>query len=231
MNKADEFKYTGTDNLEVMTEAVNYNRYLARLIEKYRFGACNVVDFGAGIGTFAEAVNTAGAEVVAVEPDEDQRMRLSLKNIKAVGDIKDLPDNSIEMVYSINVMEHIEDDVSALRDIYSKLKPGSGVFIYVPAFQIIFSAMDTKVGHYRRYKRADLSAKMQQAGFKIVEARYADSLGFFASFVLKYFGRDDGGLNIAAVKIYDRFIFPLSRALDFFVSRVVGKNLIVYARK
>lgn len=231
MNDMDGFKYTGTDNLEVMAEAVNYNLYLSGLVKKYCAGSKSVVDFGAGIGTFAAPLNSGERAVIAVEPDVEQRARLSLSGIDNVADIKELDDASVDMVYSINVLEHIEDDRLALRDIRSKLKPGGVVFIYVPAFQVIFSAMDRKVGHYRRYRRADLDDKMKHAGLVVLESRYADSLGFLASFVLKYFGSDDGSLNKSAVKIYDRAIFPVSRLLDFLVSPLFGKNLIVLARR
>jgi hypothetical protein len=118
-----------------------------------------------------------------------------------------------------------------LRELHSKLKPGGKLFIYVPAFQLLSSAMDKKVGHCRRYGRAELTDKVNAAGFRIVDSRYADSLGFLASLVYKWQGNDSGDINRGALKVYDRFVFPLSRAIDVFASSFVGKNLTLVAEK
>lgn len=118
-----------------------------------------------------------------------------------------------------------------LRALHSKLKPGGKLFIYVPAFQLLSSAMDKKVGHCRRYGRAELTDKVKEAGFRIIDSRYADSLGFLASLVYKWQGNDSGDINRGALKVYDRFVFPLSRAIDVFASSFVGKNLTLVAEK
>jgi hypothetical protein len=74
-----------------------------------------------------------------------------------------------------------------------------------------FSAMDRKVGHWRRYRRGESADKVADAGFKIIASRYADSLGFLASLIYKWQGNDSGDINRGALKAYDRFVFPLSR--------------------
>ena len=76
MKNSHEFSYSGTDNLEVMAEAENYNAYLAQLVKKQIAGAMRVVDFGAGIGTFAQPLSAAGLDIMGVEPDSGQRQRL-----------------------------------------------------------------------------------------------------------------------------------------------------------
>ena len=69
----------------------------------------------------------------------------------------------------------------ALRAVYRCLRPGGRFYLYVPAFPLLFSAMDRKVGHHRRYRLAGLTSQLQRAGFRVLRARYADSLGFFAT--------------------------------------------------
>jgi len=231
MTNSHEFSYSGTDNLEVMAEAVKYNAFLDRLVRQHIAGAARVVDFGAGIGTFAQPLSAAGFDIMGVEPDNDQRQRLLKKGIPCVVDISEVEDGWADAIYTVNVLEHIEDDRTILRTLHSKLRSGGKLFIYVPAFQLLYSAMDKKVGHCRRYGRAELRDKVKAAGFRVVDSRYADSLGFLASLIYKWQGNDSGDINRGALKVYDRFVFPLSRAIDVFTSSFVGKNLSLVAKK
>src|ERR1044072_2462266 len=75
--------YTGTDNLEVMKEAVNYNRYLLELIRTHAGDSQRIVDFGAGSGTFAAPTAQAGFDVTAVELDDDLRAHLARLDLPA----------------------------------------------------------------------------------------------------------------------------------------------------
>src|SRR5689334_21663708 len=97
---------------------------------------------------------------------------------------------------------------------HRKLKKGGRLLVYVPAFQILFSSMDRKVGHVRRYTRQDLAEKVTAAGFRVVDNSYVDSIGFFVTLLYKLIGSDSGDINRKALIIYDRVLFPLSRLLD-----------------
>ena len=113
----------------------------------------------------------------------------------------------------------------------AKLAPGGRLFIYVPAFPVLFTSMDAKVGHVRRYTRATLHASLTNAGFAIRTLRYADSLGFPATLAFKLFDNGRGDVNRAMLRFYDRLAFPLSRALDALTHRWFGKNLLALAVK
>ena len=58
----------------------------------------------------------------------------------------------------LNVLEHIEDDLGALRNIYSALSPGGRAIVLVPCGQEISGQLDVILGHYRRYSTAQLRA-------------------------------------------------------------------------
>jgi len=223
--------YTGTDNLEVMREAVNYNRYLVDEVGRFGEKTLKLFDFGAGIGTFAEQLREEGYEVVCIEPDSNQLERIRDKGFEAYPGLNAITGEGIEFLYSLNVLEHIESDRLALRDIFDRLKKGGRVLLYVPAFQILYSSMDERVGHYRRYRKRELEMKLEEAGFEIERARYADSLGFFASLAFKWFGSNDGSINKKALVAYDRFVFPVSCWFDKALSPFFGKNLLVVAKK
>jgi SAM-dependent methyltransferase len=223
--------YTGVENLEVMREAENYNRYLQSLVGRHAAGATRVVDFGAGSGTFAIPCVAAGLDLTAVEPDEHLRGMLAAARIRAVADVAALPDEAFQFAYTLNVLEHIEDDVDALQRLRAKLVPRGRLFVYVPAFPVLFTSMDLRVRHVRRYTRATLQASLEAAGFEILTMRYADSLGFAATLLFKALDDGSGGVNRRLLKLYDRLVFPVSRALDTLTHRWFGKNLLALAAK
>lgn len=224
--------YPGTENLAVMAHAVNYNRFLLQLVLRHAPKNQRMIDFGAGIGTFAKQLIQEGQSILAIEPDPDQRAMIEREGIEAVAHLETLPDGQADYIYTLNVLEHIEDDQAAIHTCFAKLKQGGRLFIYVPAFPSLFSSMDAKVGHFRRYLKHDLRQQVAQAGFAVEACRYADSLGYFATLLFKWLDqRNDGSFSVWQVLIYDRLFFPLSRLLDCICSPFFGKNLLVIARK
>jgi hypothetical protein len=192
-----------------------------------------IVEFGAGTGTLVEVMEQEhGLKPVCVEIDPKLIEILKSKGFQTYTDIKMLP-NSAKFFYTSNVLEHIKDDVDALVQIKSKMLPGALLAIYVPALPILYSEMDAKVGHYRRYTKKELEHKVKAAGLKIDNCYYNDFMGVPAMLSLKIFGYK-GKSGIGSKKsliIYDRIIYPISIFLDcLFMKRVIGKNLLLIAR-
>jgi SAM-dependent methyltransferase len=224
-------KYTGTDNLEVMALAVNYNAFLTELVLRYAGDAAALLDFGAGIGTFAATLVERGRAVSCIETDTDQAGMIAAKGIPVQQRVSDYPDNSFDFIYSLNVLEHIEDDVQALTELRRVLKPQGKIFIYVPALNVLYSSMDRKVGHHRRYSRRSLQHLGRSAGYRVSHCRYADSLGFPATLLFKLTNNTSGDLNPGPLTLYDKWIFPLSRLGDYLTSRLFGKNVYCVLEK
>ncbi|MDO8954805.1 MAG: class I SAM-dependent methyltransferase [Gammaproteobacteria bacterium] len=231
MNSHADFTYSGAEELLAMENMVNYNNHILGLLKKSKPDFECVVDFGAGIGTFAKLIRPFSKEFTCVEIDKNQQAKLQKMQFQVLDGLDKLPDNSQSLIYSINVLEHIEDDTAAATLIRDKLKPNGKLFLYVPAFNSIYSAMDTKVGHFRRYDKNSMQKLMQSAGLIIDEMYYADSLGYFASLAFKYCGNKAGEPSVKQLKFYDRVIFPLSRVLDIGFSYFLGKNVVVVASK
>jgi SAM-dependent methyltransferase len=87
-----------------------------------------------------------------------------------------LPSESFDAVVMLNVLEHIEDDISALAQVHRILKPGGIAVIEVPAGPHLYDAYDKALKHFRRYKISELTAKLQSAGFSVERQSH---LGFF----------------------------------------------------
>lgn len=221
----------GTENLEVMAEAENYNAFLLDLVRRAAPEGCRVLDFGAGSGTFAKPMAREGREVVCVEPNPVARAQLAAEGLEVHATLAGVPMWSVDGLYSLNVLEHVSDDAAALRALYDCVRPGGVFVLYVPAFQWLFTSMDRRVGHLRRYRRAELVELVTAAGFEVRRARYVDSLGVLATLVYRLMKNDDGQINRRALRLYDRLIFPLSHVVDRLIGGVVGKNLLIESRR
>jgi SAM-dependent methyltransferase len=225
-----EAQYSGVDILESLESAHNYNDYLTRLIRESA-ESTDLIDFGAGIGTFSKRLRTAGYNVKCIEPDSLQRRRLEEQGFDTLENISGVVDNSASFVFSLNVFEHIQDDVVALREIRQKLKPGGTLLIYVPAFACLWTSLDEKLCHYRRYTKKTLRHLVEQEGFVIEDARYADSLGFIATLVFRLLNKNASVLTATSISFYDQWLFAPSRVLDRLFGRWFGKNVYVRCRK
>ena len=101
------------------------------------------------------------------------------------GTIDDLDDGVLlDRIYYIDVLEHIERDNVELENAVSKLSRSGSIFILVPAHQFLLSEFDISVGHFRRYTVKSIS-NIIPFGYKIVSAKYLDSVGFCLNAVLK----------------------------------------------
>jgi SAM-dependent methyltransferase len=221
--------YSGRENLEAMKHARNYNRFLLDLVKEHAPDGITL-DFGAGAGTFALPLSQAGKNVICIEPDDDLRLSLQTSGLKAFSGIEAIAPRSADYIYTLNVLEHIQDDGKMLDTLSSRLRPGGVLLVYVPAFEVLFSAMDEQVGHFRRYRMRALKDLIADTGLVVTRAAYVDCLGFLAALLYRAIG-SSGTISAASVRAYDRVAFPISRLADRLFSPVCGKNLLIVARK
>jgi SAM-dependent methyltransferase len=217
------FNYTGKCNLDALEYSKHYNRRILDWIRSGLTSAESVLDFGAGKGIYCNELK--GYNVYAVEPDVSMHEYIKCPVEARLEDYH----KKFDLIYCINVLEHIEDDREILRKFHGALSSGGRLRIFVPAFGVLYSNMDRLVGHYRRYNRNDLLALLADEGYKIEYIRHFDFAGFFVSYLYKLLA-GSGEINPRQVIFYDRFIFPLSRILDIVTGgRLVGKNIMLEA--
>jgi SAM-dependent methyltransferase len=231
--RSEAFRYTGHEELEQVRLIPRYNQHIAELVLAAIEPGQAVLDFGAGIGTISMIVReeAGAANLLCVEIDAKNLATLKREGFDVITDVTEVPPASIDLVYSSNVLEHIDDDVEALRKLYVCLKPGGRAVFWVPAFECLWSGMDDRVEHRRRYTRRTLEQAFQKAGFDVEECFYQDSLGFFFTLLFKGMGNRQGKLNPVLLTLYDKFVFPVSQLFDLFCFRLFGKNAVIYARK
>ncbi|HJN37749.1 MAG TPA: class I SAM-dependent methyltransferase [Gammaproteobacteria bacterium] len=219
----------------------------ARCLKRYHFDIVHrmishlekdpqcILDFGAGIGTLvSEWQQQLGIQPECLEIDPSSQKILSEKNLIVHQSYASLKQNSYDIVYSSNVLEHIEDDQAALRDIYKLIKPGGQLMLFLPAFMCIYNNLDRHVGHFRRYQQHDLKKKVELAGFKVTQAHYCDSLGFFVWGLLKFLGSSSKShsSNDRSLKFYDAVLYRISTLMDQLGCKYLfGKNIFLTATK
>lgn len=86
------------------------------------------------------------------------------------------PDSSIDAVIMLNVLEHIENDRLAMRQVYRILKPGGIVVIEAPAGPHLYDFYDKSLMHFRRYTLMGLTALVEGLSFRVLKKSH---LGFF----------------------------------------------------
>ena len=226
--------YSGLEellNTEVMS---NYNAFIVKSAMKDAHYVKRVVDFGAGVVTLSLIFRELfSVEPLCVEIDSKNKGYLSDRNFKHFDSLENLSE-SVDLIFSSNVLEHIEDDVSVLEEMRDKLSVNGKIYLYLPAKMSLWSALDEEVGHYRRYEINELKVKCEKAGLNIEKLHYADSLGFFASLLMKVFGynKDSGIGSISSLKFYDKYLFPISKVIDAIgVKYLFGKNIILITSK
>jgi SAM-dependent methyltransferase len=83
-----------------------------------------------------------------------------------------------DLVTCIDVLEHLEDDRRAIQELYRILRPSGLLVISVPAFQMLWGDHDTLYGHHRRYRTGEVRAKLEEAGFEVLQLTYFEPLFF-----------------------------------------------------
>lgn len=214
-----------------MREAENYISYVGKLVAASIPKLGQIIEFGAGNGTHTIFVGIDRDRLVCVESDQRMQEVLTGLDFTVVGDLSELQEHKFAGAYSINCLEHIEDDCGTLQELHTKLEPDFQLVIYVPALPMLFSSMDRRVGHVRRYTKKSLRSVLEKSGYSISEIRYVDSLGALVTLVFKMLRNKSGLPSRSSVKLYDKFIFPISKNIDRATNRLVGKNLFAVARR
>ena len=90
---------------------------------------------------------------------------------------------NLDTVFSLNVFEHIQDDLLALRNAKRVLQPGGRLILVVPAHDWLYGTIDRAIGHHRRYSKQRMAGAFHEVGLTCVIQRYINALGALGWFV------------------------------------------------
>lgn len=198
-----------------------------------------ILEIGCGTGHNLPMLARFG-DVDAIEIDAAARELASERLGKPVSDapLPELPGverGSYDLIAVLDVIEHIADDVAALKAMASCLKPGGHILIAVPAHPWMWSAHDVVNHHQRRYTKASLDKAIRDAGLKHNGLRWFNSLLFpvavAARMAGRLMGKDDSDDSPPAAPLNTAFqaIFKSERHLVGRVPMTPGLSIITLA--
>jgi SAM-dependent methyltransferase len=166
-----------TVTLQHVREIACYNDWVFSILRPHLGG--RVLELGCGIGTYSTRLRARARRLTCV--DMDPHYVATVQALFAgdddvvveegtVGKGLTFPAASFDAIVCLNVLEHIEDDLAALRELRSWLAPSGRVLLQVPAHPRLFGSIDTALGHWRRYTRKGLAGILAAAGFDLVLA-------------------------------------------------------------
>lgn len=140
-----------------------------------------VLEVGCGSGGNLQMLKAYG-NVSALEFDDEARGTANSRNICDVrkGELpNDVPfDNGFDLVCMLDVLEHIDDDLTVLKSIADRLNAGGKLLITVPAYEFFWSEHDVVYHHKRRYIKRQLTRRVSKSGLKVKYATYFNTLLF-----------------------------------------------------
>jgi SAM-dependent methyltransferase len=228
-----ELDYVG-DELTIFALAKNWKAYFAATLAPFIRGA--VAEPGAGLGTTTSTLCDPREKSIWLCVEPDRTMADGLLKLRAEGGLParcainfgvlaDLPaDKTFDTVIYIDVIEHIEDDQGEFEAAAARLRPGGRVVILAPAWQHLYSAFDKRIGHFRRYSRASLTA-LRAPGLRLETSFYLDSVGYFASLANRLLLKQGAPVN-SQILLWDNVMVRASRILDPLILRSVGRSVI-----
>lgn len=141
-----------------------------------------IVDIGCGTGSNLETLAATSARQVVGFDLELSALRHACRRtegranvVAGLAERLALPERSAGIVVAMDVLEHLDDDVVALREMHRVLAPQGIVLVTVPAYQWLWSTHDDWAAHRRRYRSGQLTRVLTAAGFEIVRCTYFHS--------------------------------------------------------
>jgi len=227
--------YTGIDELKANELFLtNYNISIVKKLSKFSNSNQKVLEFGAGLGTLSKLWQSHfGIKPECLEVDRTLISIIINRGFVCYDDINKIH-TKYDLIFSSNVLEHIFDDVQALKSLNTLLYKDGYLALYLPAFMCLYSQIDFSLHHYRRYEKNELIHKLKQSNFIVKKIYYSDSIGFFLWFFFrkKSYSTNLSFFNRFSLIFFDKLIYPISCFLDFVIFHYFfGKNLVVIAQK
>ena len=140
----------------------------------------HILNVGSGTGGTVEVLAEHGKVLNIDQSGEAVRLmqESGYEALQMDGANTSLKNEQFDLVAALDVLEHIEQDESALREWGRLLKPGGYLLLTVPAYQWLWSGHDVSLGHFRRYTASGLEERVRAAGFAVCKRSYAITFSF-----------------------------------------------------
>ena len=231
--------YAASDKvaLDSLEQAPKFNQWMYDSIAPYLGG--RLAELGAGSGNLSRYLRQRG-QLLVTDYREDylqglgerfeywDNVRIGKLDLTSPEDYGVLGDFRPETVVCLNVLEHIENDQAVLDNLHRHLPESSRIVFLVPFNPRLYSEFDRRIGHFRRYQKGELEAKMRKAGFEIERQFFFNKVGIVAWWI----GNTLTGQKTITpwqLKVYNS-LTPVFRFLDR-VLPTAGLSTVVVSRK
>jgi len=175
------------------------------LIKKYKISKeGEIFDFGCGSGYLVGYLQKLGYNVSGSDISQEAIEFGKAKDIHGLEVVQNdqikTQNGGFEVILTLDVIEHIEDDLGAIRAIQEALKPGGTAIITVPAYQWMWGVQDEVAHHFRRYNMKSLLKLFEHTNLSVVKKSYFNTFLF---------------LPIATVRLVSKLLKLESRESDF----------------
>ena len=227
-----------------MDEAPAYFRWMVSRISP--FLGKNVLDLGSGYGTHLTQILPRVEKITALDSSPEAAKCLAerfktFSQFRAVcTDFSQQPlpgwmrISKFDTVLSLNLLEHLPDDIKALRCMNSLLPASQGVLILqVPAHPGLYGSLDKQARHVRRYRKAELAVKLEQTGFKVLHIEFFNRLGaiFWGLNARLLHNRRYSKFFDFQIRLFDRLLVPVLKPLEYLVPLPFGLSILAVAVK
>ncbi|HEX8919293.1 MAG TPA: methyltransferase domain-containing protein [Chloroflexota bacterium] len=234
-----EITATGPIALQIQSRlaecAENYNAWIYSQIAPY-IGQ-RILDVGCAIGNitqfYIDRELVVGLDVVteelAVARERFSSNRFEAHHLDVSSEaLLQFRDRRLDTAVCLNVLEHVEDDVHALRNMRDTLQPGSRICLLVPVNKWLYGPMDAVDHHFRRYTKRELNAKLAEAGLTIEHQNYFNMLGILAWYLSNKILRQSMA-QPGQYTLYDKLV-PFLRVVERLAPPPTGLSLVTICR-
>jgi SAM-dependent methyltransferase len=182
----------GPETLErISTALTRYNAWMFELFSPFVAG--RILEVGSGIGNISQFL-VGRDDVVLTDASEahlgelrrrfEHHPRVRILTWDLAADAPpEIERGGFDTIVCINVLEHVEDDATALLRLRELLTPRGRLVLLVPAGPFLYNRFDRELGHYRRYSRRSLGAVLARSGFEVERTFYFNPAGIVGWFV------------------------------------------------
>lgn len=220
--------------LESLASAQNYIAWLASLAGPYL--GDDPIEIGAGAGDYAEAWLRTGVERLTLS-EADPHLLGELRSrfadddrvtVRAL-DVTASPESSHSAAVAFNVLEHIADDVGALRSASNLVRRDGAIVMLVPAFGFAMSRFDADIGHHRRYTKQTLGNAYREAGIEVERLAYVNAPGLLGWIVAMKWLRREPSEGVL-LRAWDSLVVPVARRVESVKAPPFGQSLLAVGR-
>lgn len=233
-------EYSGHENLETATKRKNFTKWIFDEVSPALKG--NILEVGSGLGTFSEHIINKFPESSITLSDISNIYMKNLKDrfgskrvdvykldLNNSEDFQKISHKKFDSIIAINVLEHIENDKLALRQLRDLLNPDGTLVILVPANKFLYNVIDKSIDHWRRYTKDELRTKLQEHQFSVKRIFSFNILGMIGWYINGNIFKNPV-INKQASGIFDKLI-PIMKIVEKLLGRKIGLSIICFAKK